>query len=121
MIYVGKVLRLDNFEEKRYTGVHEGNFKKRFYEHNGNMKWRHQTGTSLSKYVWKLKDKQAPYEVKWEILAKEKPYDQVTGVCRFCLLEAHYLMFDEKNTTLNSRDEYWTNCPHKKKYLLMFG
>ena len=106
------------FEEQRYTGVHEGNFK------NGNMKHRHQTGTRLSKYVWKLKDKKPhpiPYEVKWEILAKEKPYDQVTRVCRLCLLEAHYLMFDEKNTTLNSRDEYWTSCPHKKKYLLMFG
>ena len=118
VIYVGKVQRLDNFEEKRYLGVHEGEFKKRFYEHNGNIKHRHQTGTTLSKYIWELKDKRIPYELKWEILAKEKPFNPVNGVCRLCLLEAYFLMFDEANRTLNSRDEYWNICVHKKYFLL---
>ena len=31
IVYVGKVTRLDNFDEKRYTGVHEGPFKTRYY------------------------------------------------------------------------------------------
>ena len=116
----GKVQRLDNFEEKRYLGVHEGEFKKRFYEHRGNIKHRHQTGTTLSKYIWELKDKQPhpiPYELKWEILAKEKPYNPVNGVCRLCLLEAYFLMFDEANSTLYHRAEYFSACPHKRKYL----
>ena len=72
--------------------------------------------------VWKLKDKQPhpiPYELTWEILANEKPYNQVTGVCRLCLLEAHYLMFDKLNTTLNSSLEYFNICPHKRNYLLV--
>ena len=29
-IYVGKVTRLDNFEQKRCTGLHEGPFKGKF-------------------------------------------------------------------------------------------
>ena len=57
----------------------------------------------------------------WEILAKEKPFNPVNGVCRLCLLEAHFLMFDLVNTTLNTRDEYFNACPHKKKYLLLKG
>ena len=124
VIYVGKVTRLDNFEQKRYTGVHEGPFKGRIYGHNSNIKHRHQTGTGLSKYVWQLKDNKPhpiPYEIEWEILAKEKPYNPVTGVCRLCLLEAHYLMFDKVNTTLNTKDEYFSVCPHKRNYLLYKG
>ena len=51
-------------------------------------------------------------------LCKEKPYNQVTGVCRLCLFEAYFLMFDQTNCTLNSRAEYFSACPHKRKYLL---
>ena len=61
------------------------------------------------------------YEIEWEILAKDKPFNPVTGVCRLCLLEAYHLMFDKINTTLNGRDEYFSVCPHKKNYLLMKG
>ena len=49
---------------------------------------------------------------------KEKPFNPVTGVCRLCLLEVFILMFDEVNTTLNTRGEYWSSCPHRRKYLL---
>ena len=110
-----------NFEEKRYTGVHEGPFKGRIYGHNTNINNKHHTGAGLSKYVWQLKDNKPhpiPYEIHWEILAKATPYNPVTGVCRLCLLEAHYLMFDKVNTTLNTKDEYFSVCPHKRKHLL---
>ena len=121
VVYVGKVLRLDNFEEKRYTGVHEGPFKTRYYGHAGNIRNKNQKGTRLSRHVWELKSNQPhpiPFEIEWDILGREKPYNPVTGVCRLCLLEAFILMFDNVNTTLNSRFEYWSSCPHRRKYLL---
>ena len=37
------------------------------------------------------------------------------------LLEGHFLMFDQVNITLNSREEYFNACPHKRKYLLLKG
>ena len=79
------VLRLDNFEEKRYTGVHVGPFKGRIYGHNTSINNRHHTGTGLSKYVWQLKDNKPhpiPCEIHWEILAKDTLYNPVNGVCR---------------------------------------
>ena len=124
VVYVAKVLRLDNFEEQTYTGVHKGPFKTRLYGHNTNMNRKKQTGTRLSKYVWKLKDHKPhpiPYEIEWDILAKDKPYNPVTGVCRLCLLEAYHLMFDKQNCTLNAKDEYFNSCPHKRDYLLCKG
>ena len=127
VVYVAKVLRLDNFHEERYTGVHEGPFKTRLYGHNHDIKHRPKKGrkgTRLSNYIWKLKDNQPhpiPYELEWDILGKEKPYNQVTGVCRLCLFEAYFLMFDEANSTLNSRAEYFSACPHKRIYLLKYS
>ena len=73
------------------------------------------------KHVWKLKDNQPhpiPYEIQWSILAHAKPFNPVTGVCRLCLLEAYYLMFDQENCTLNTREEFWGTCPHRGKFLL---
>ena len=121
VVYVAEVLRLDNFHQETYTGVHWVNFKGRLYGHNTNMNNRHQTGTTLSKYVWKQKDNQShpiPYEVEWDIQGTDKPYNAVTGVCRLCLLEAYFLIFDEATSTLNSMDEYWSICVHKKYFLL---
>ena len=122
VVYIAKVLRLDNFQQETYTtGVHAGNFKGRLYGHNTNMNNRHHTGTTLSKYVWKLKDNQPhpiPYEIEWYLLGADKPFNSLTGVCRLCFLEAYFLMFDEANRTLNSRDEYWNICLHKKYFLL---
>ena len=126
VVYVAKVLRLDNFHEETYTGVHEGPFKTRLYGHNFDIRHKNKKGkkgTKLSNYIWKLKDNQPhpiPYELEWDILGKEKPYNQVTGVCRLCLFEAYFLMFDKTNCTLNSRSEYFSACPHKRKYLLKY-
>ena len=92
IVYVGKVTRLDNFEEKRYTGVHEGPFKTRYYGHRGNIRNRDQKGTRLSRHIWTLKDNQpypVPFELEWDILGKVKPFNPVTGVCRLCRLEAY--------------------------------
>ena len=62
---------------------------------------RNQKGTRLSRHIWTLKDNQpypVPFELEWDILGKEKPFNPVTGVCRLCLLEAYILMFDDVNT-----------------------
>ena len=121
IIYNAKVTRLDNFEVEKYSGAHEGPFKTRIYGHRTNMRNRHQKGTGLSKYVWKLKGNAPhpiPYEVEWSILAHAKPFDPVTGVCRLCLLEAYFIMFDPEDCTLNTREEFWGSCPHRAKLLL---
>ena len=101
---------------------HEGPFKTRIYGHRTNMRHRHQKGTGLSKYVWKLKGNEPhpiPYEIEWSILGHAKPFDPVTGVCRLCLLEAYFIMFDPEDCTLNTREEFWGSCPHQKKFLLI--
>ena len=94
------------------------------YAHNTNINNRHQTGTNLSKYVWKLKDNQPhsiPYEIEWGILGTDKPFNSVTGVCRLCLLEAYFFMFDEASSTLCFKYQGWILVHLCSQKVLSFG
>jgi hypothetical protein len=53
----------------KYFGSTE-NFKGRYYKHKSSFKDRPANHTTLSSYVWKLKDKNIPFEVKWSIKAR---------------------------------------------------
>ena len=55
IVYVGSVTRLDNFDQKRYTGVHEGPFKSRYYGHKGNIRNRNQQVVLLQSHALGIK------------------------------------------------------------------
>ena len=55
-------------------------------------------------------------ELEWDNLGKEKPFNPVTD--RGLQTEPFILIFDEVNTALNTRGEYWSSCPHWRKYVL---
>ena len=96
-----------------------GTFKKRFNAHNSDFRHsKNRKKTMLSKYVWHLKDNNIPYELSWSILGKAKSFNPVTGVCRLCLLEKYFIMFNSKDATLNSRDELYNPCRHKWRHTL---
>ena len=74
--------------------------------------------TMLSKYIWFLKDAHIPYELSWKVLGKAKGFNPVTGVCRLCLLEKYCIMYNPQDAQLNSRDEVFNSCRHKRKHTL---
>ena len=111
VIYTCKVTRLDDNTFQTYTGLTDNTFKKRLYGHNSDFRKRkHRNKTMLSKYIWFLKDNNVQYELNWSILGKAKSFNPVTGVCRLCLLEKYYIMYNPKDATLNSRDEVFNSC-----------
>ena len=119
IVYTCKVTRLDNSTYETYTGLTMGTFKKRFNAHNSDFRHsKYRKKTMLSKYVWHLKDNNIPYELSWSILGKAKSFNPVTGVCRLCLLEKYFIMFNSKDATLNSRDELYNPCRHKWRHTL---
>ena len=119
IVYSCKVTRLDDFTVETYTGLTEGPFKQRLYGHNSNFKKKKQRNrTMLSKYVWYLKDNNVPYQLTWSILGRAKGFNPVTGVCRLCLLEKYFIMYNSKDATLNSRHELFNSCRHKWKHTL---
>ena len=111
--------RLDDFTFETYTGLTEGPFKQRLYGHNADFKKKKQRNrTMLSKYIWYLKDNKIPYQLSWSILGRAKGFNPVTGVCRLCLLEKYFIMYNSKDATLNSRHELFNSCRHKWKHTL---
>ena len=98
----------ENTFKSRYTG-HKSSFN--------NKKLRH--STTLSDYVWKLKEEKVEYEIKWKILAGPIPaYDVTTKSCPLCTEEKRMILLASKCNSLNSRNEIKSTCRHKKKYLL---
>ena len=103
---------------ERYTGLTINTGKKRITSHNGNINHREQKGTTLSTYIWELKDKAIPYELSWSILATASGYNTTTKQCRLCLLECWFILFKEELATLNRRQEIFSSCRHKARLIL---
>ena len=109
-------------EEKTetYVGLTVNSFKKRYSGHKSSFKHnkrRHET--TLSKYIWELKDKKVDYTLIWTILARAQPFTQVTGLCHLCTREKHFVIFKSDLCTLNSRNELLSSCRHKRANLLV--
>ena len=105
-------------------------FKERLYEHNTDMKNKpkqngKQNGnkngnntTKLREHVWKLKDQNIDFTVKWRILDRAPTFNPITRKCRVCLKEKFYIMYDKSGSSLNKRREVFNTCIHKKPKLL---
>ena len=124
VVYSAKVTRLDDNTSETYGGMHKGPFKGRWYGHRSNIKNRGERNkTKLAAHIWNLKDERPParYNIKWRIIDKGKPVNPVTGVCRLCLKEKYHILYNREDCSLNTRDELFGHCPHKKEHLLKWG
>ena len=95
--------------------------KGRWYGHRSNIKKRGERNkTKLATHIWNLKDQRPPvgYTIKWKIIDKGKPFNPVTGVCRLCLKEKYHILYNRADSSLNTRDEVFGHCPHKREHLL---
>ena len=66
--------------EKLYWGTAEGEFKKRYYNHNKSFKHRsYANEITLSKYIWEIKDKynEMP-SLKWSVVKSVSGYSNIS-------------------------------------------
>ena len=74
IVYKATVKTEDQSKTRDYIGMAETDFKMRFYNHEASFRNNHHRNkTTLSQYVWKLKDPGEPFEVQWNLLAKSRP------------------------------------------------
>ena len=117
VIYVATVQSADGVEH--YTGLTGNTFKKRYNKHESDF--RNNSGknnTRLSTHIWKLKEENKPYDIDWEILDRAGTHNPVSKKCRLCLKEIYYIMFRPDSASLNSRNELFNTCRHRKQKLL---
>ena len=124
IIYQATVTREDTGQAETYTGLTSTTWKERRGVHNHSFKHKAKPGakssnsTALSTYIWKLKDSKIEYSLSWKILARANPFNTSSKMCRLCLTEKYFLMFNQEGATLNSRSEFYSACRHKTGMLL---
>ena len=111
------------YSAKSYIGMTGRPFIERWKEHRGNVRYQHQKGTKLSKFIWRQKDFGENInmnDIKWSLRAKAVPYRPGAKYCDTCLLEKTYIALAQPHEILNSRKEIVGKCPHKREFKLKF-
>ena len=119
IVYQATVTTNEDQTSETYIGVSAPPFKKRYNNHcsNFNVPGRRKT-TELSKHIWSLRDRNLNYNIKWEIVAKGKPYSNKRKKCNLCLEERYYIRYHPEKSSLNRRDELTPACRHRTQYLI---
>ena len=107
-----------NNATKNYIGLTEGTFKQRFSQHKAKFKHRKYTNsTELSKYIWKLRDNNQDFNIKWTIISRARPYNNISKRCDLCLTEKLMIITANPDRILNKRSELISKCRHENKFL----
>ena len=119
LVYQATVTRHDNFKEEAYIGLTENTFKTRYIAHNSSFKNKEKrNATTLSEHIWKLKDANVQYSMKWKLISKARAYATSSKTCNLCLEEKFFIIHKPTLATLNKRNELVSSCRHRKKHLL---
>ena len=109
----------DTPSENIYFGICAGAWKPRYRNHGKSFSnRRYEKDSKLSDFIWRLKDKNIGYSLKWEIVTQATPYKCGTNRCNLCLTEKVIIARSNHKGLLNKRTELMNKCRHKNKYLL---
>ena len=120
VVYKADVHNPHTNEVKSYIGLTKNEFIKRFDQHKDAMENRISNhSTTLSKHVWKLKDKTGVEpRVNWSIKARAFSFSSGGRQCDLCLSEKLEILNANKSSSLNKRDELLYMCRHKIPFRL---
>ena len=119
VIYQATITRDDNEVKETYIGLTDNSFKTRYNGHTCSFRNRSKrNATTLSQYVWTLKDDQISFSIDWKMIAKCNSYSPASKKCNLCIKEKYYIICKPNMSSLNTRNELASECRHRKKWLL---
>ena len=106
-------------DEQTYIGLSSTTFKIRLGNHKKSFNNEdYRTETTLSRYLWDLKEKGKNYKLEWKLIGRAQPFSPITGVCNLCTLEKYHIIFTPHLATINKKEEINNHCLHKLPQLL---
>ena len=106
-------------ETKECKGSTEPRWKSRLGNHLSSFSDpRKKNKTSLARYIWDLKERNQPFEVKWTLHKQAFPCKCWTKKCDICLSEKLDILRGDPRTMLNKKSEIMNKCLHRAKYKL---
>ena len=107
-----------NTTTETYVGL-ATNFKELYRNHTSSFRnHKKKNDTELSKYIWTLKNANKPFNIKWRILKKCQPYNNISKKCNLCLSEKFFIICKKELWSLNKRNELASSCHHRNRFLL---
>ena len=121
IVYRADVQTRGNVIESRfYIGLTCNSFKSRHAGHKSSFtKERYRDQTSLSSYIWELKEKGIEFDIMWSIVRQVGAHKPGEKICALCLAEKMEILkgSGDKNC-LNKRSELFSKCRHKNQNVL---
>ena len=120
VVYRADVTTEHQDEHKFYLGLVSGKFKQRYANHLKSFRHeRYKNETTLSTYIWQLKEKGRSPVIKWSVVKRAPSYNPASKKCRLCLMEK-FLILEHSNdrNCLNTRTELFSKCRHRAQFLL---
>ena len=115
IIYQATVAIHGQDKKETYIGLTDNTFKTRYNGHTSSFRNNSKrNATTLSQYIWSLKDKAIEHTLKWKLIAKCKAYSSASKKCALCLKEKYFIICKPHMASLNNRNELASECRHKK-------
>lgn len=109
----------DDDTKSTYTGVTKNTFKRRYYGHTSSFRNRDDNqSTTLSSFIWQLKDENKNYDIGWEVIDRGKEFNPTSRKCLLCMKEKYHIIHHPTGSTLNLRSELFSTCRHRCDKLL---
>ena len=75
---------------------------RRFYGLSHSFNYRDfTTSTTLSSYIWGLKDQDRDFNLSWNVIDSGKAFNPVTRRCNLCVKEKFHIIFQQEGASLN--------------------
>jgi len=108
-----------NTESKLYHGLTANTFKVRHNRHKQTFeKKKFHDETELSKYVWKLRQKNINFQIEWRLKEHARPFKPGDKFFSLCNAEQTAIILADRRKSLNKLSEFIAKCRHKKSYML---
>ena len=110
---------LPNYGTKKYIGICETTFKKRFASHKTSfVHQKYKGSTTLSMESWRVKELNGNPVISWKVLKTARSFSPDTDSCQLCLEEKYQIAIYPENNLLNKRTEIVAKCRHMNKFYL---
>ena len=83
VVYKATVEQKPSKKQDTYIGITENEFKTRCNQHTSSFRLNHKkSATTLSEFIWKLKESKTEYHLSWDVIERAQPYSAATNRCR---------------------------------------
>ena len=108
-----------NRDKRVYVGSTSSSLKKRISNHSCDFRSKkREHNTTMSSYVWSLKEEGEDPLVTYRILRRARLYTPTARKCALCTAEKVLIAKGEERTMLNKKSEISGKCRHRTKHLL---